>query len=88
MKVTGGGGPAVGVALVDRPHRHYARPAWALGWSVVGAPTVISLKEAGALTAPLAAPEPRSAGGNPVEARLASGARGALRSELGLVANE
>jgi hypothetical protein len=41
VKVTGGGGPAVGVGLVDRPHRHYARPTSALGWSVVGAPTVI-----------------------------------------------
>ncbi len=39
--VTGGAGPVVGVGLVDRPHRWYARPASAVGWSVVGAPTVI-----------------------------------------------
>jgi len=39
--VTGGAGPVVGVGLVDRAHRWYARPASALGWSVVGPPTVI-----------------------------------------------
>jgi hypothetical protein len=39
--VTGGSGPVVGVALVDRAHRWYARPAAAAGWRVVGAPTVI-----------------------------------------------
>ena len=26
VSLTGGAGPAVGVALVDRPHRWYARP--------------------------------------------------------------
>ena len=41
VKVTGGAGPAVGVGLVDRPHRFFARPASAEGWEVVGAPTII-----------------------------------------------
>jgi hypothetical protein len=41
VRVTGGAGPVVGVALVDRPHRWYARPASSAGWSIVGAPTVI-----------------------------------------------
>jgi len=44
VKVTGGAGPAVGVALVDRAHRFFARPASALGFEVVGAPTVIGPK--------------------------------------------
>lgn len=44
VKVTGGGGPAVGVALVDRAHRFFARPASALGWEVIGAPTIIGPK--------------------------------------------
>jgi hypothetical protein len=44
VKVTGGAGPAVGVGLVDRPHRFFARPASALGWKVVGAPTIIGPK--------------------------------------------
>jgi hypothetical protein len=39
--VTGGAGPVVGIALVDRAHRWFARPASSAGWSVVGAPTVI-----------------------------------------------
>jgi hypothetical protein len=39
--VTGGAGPVVGVGLVDRAHRWYARPASAAGWGVVGAPTII-----------------------------------------------
>lgn len=39
--VTGGAGPVVGVGLVDRAHRWYARPASAAGWTVVGPPTVI-----------------------------------------------
>jgi len=34
----------VGVGLVDRPHRFYARPASALGWEVVGAPTILGPK--------------------------------------------
>jgi hypothetical protein len=40
-RVTGGGGPVVAIALVDRAHRWYARPASASGWTVVGAPTII-----------------------------------------------
>ncbi len=40
-RLTGGSGPAVGVALVDRPHRWYASSAPSVGWRVVGAPTVI-----------------------------------------------
>lgn len=40
-RVTGGAGPVVGVALVDRAHRWFARPAVAAGWKVVGAPTII-----------------------------------------------
>jgi len=44
VKVTGGAGPSVGIGLVDRPHRFYARPASALGWEVVGAPTIIGPK--------------------------------------------
>ena len=40
-QVTGGAGPVVGVGLVDRAHRWYARPASAIGWEVVGAPTII-----------------------------------------------
>jgi len=39
--LAGGAGPVVGVALVDRAHRWYAKPATAVGWTVVGAPTVI-----------------------------------------------
>ena len=39
--LTGGAGPVVGLALVDRVHRWYARPATAAGWTIVGAPTVI-----------------------------------------------
>lgn len=44
VKVTGGAGPAVGIGLVDRAHRFFARPASALGWEVVGAPTIIGPK--------------------------------------------
>jgi hypothetical protein len=42
VKTTGGAGPALGVALVDAPHRWYARPASAVGWQVASAPTVIA----------------------------------------------
>lgn len=38
VSVTGGAGPAVGVGLVDRAHRWYARPAPSVGWSVVAPP--------------------------------------------------
>jgi hypothetical protein len=41
VRVTGGAGPVVGVGLVDRPHRWFARPASVVGWSVVGAPSII-----------------------------------------------
>ena len=41
VNVQGGAGPVVGVALVDRAHRWYARPASAAGWRVIGRPTVI-----------------------------------------------
>lgn len=44
VRVTGGAGPVVGVGLVDRGHRWFARPASAVGWRVVGAPTVIGPK--------------------------------------------
>jgi hypothetical protein len=44
VKVTGGAGPSVGVGLVDRAHRFFARPASALGWEVVGAPTILGPK--------------------------------------------
>ncbi len=39
--VTGGAGPVVGVGLVDRAHRWYARPASSAGWSLIGPPTII-----------------------------------------------
>jgi hypothetical protein len=45
-KITGGGGPAVGVALLDKPHRWYSRSAASVGWRVVGAPTIIGPKGA------------------------------------------
>jgi hypothetical protein len=38
--VTGGGGPVVGVGLVDRDHRWWARPAASAGWQVVAPPAV------------------------------------------------
>ena len=41
VSVTGGAGPAVGVALVDRDHRWYARPASAAGWQIAAPPAVI-----------------------------------------------
>lgn len=41
VRLTGGAGPVVGVALVDRPHRWFARPATAVGWQIAGAPTII-----------------------------------------------
>ncbi len=40
VKVTGGAGPVVGVALVDRDHRWYARPAASAGWQVVAPPAI------------------------------------------------
>ena len=44
VKVTGGAGPSVAVGLVDRSHRFFAKPASALGWEVVGAPTILGSK--------------------------------------------
>ena len=41
VSVTGGAGPVVGVALVDRAHRWYARPAAAAGWRVAGPPVIL-----------------------------------------------
>ncbi|MCH7868807.1 MAG: hypothetical protein IH881_14015 [Myxococcales bacterium] len=41
VRLTGGAGPVVGLALVDRPHRWYARSASVVGWEIVGAPTII-----------------------------------------------
>lgn len=42
VKVTGGAGPVVGVALVDRAHRWYARPAPSAGWQVAAPPLIRS----------------------------------------------
>jgi hypothetical protein len=41
VRVTGGAGPVVGVALVDRAHRWYARPAASVGWQVVSPPQIL-----------------------------------------------
>ena len=40
-RLSGGAGPSVAVALVDRPHRWFARSAATVGWKIIGAPTVI-----------------------------------------------
>jgi hypothetical protein len=40
IKVTGGAGPVVGVALVDRDHRWYARPAASTGWQIAAPPEI------------------------------------------------
>jgi hypothetical protein len=40
VAVTGGAGPAVGVALVDADHRWLARPAPSTGWFVAAPPVV------------------------------------------------
>jgi hypothetical protein len=40
VSVTGGSGPVVGVALVDRAHRWFARPAASAGWRSAGPPQV------------------------------------------------
>ncbi|MEE8166936.1 MAG: hypothetical protein V3T64_15320, partial [Myxococcota bacterium] len=44
VRITGGAGPAIGVGLVDRAHRFFARPASAVGWQVVGSPSIIGPK--------------------------------------------
>ena len=41
VEVTGGAGPVVGVGLVDRDHRWWARPAASAGWQVVDVPRVL-----------------------------------------------
>ena len=41
VDVTGGAGPVVGIALVDRAHRWYARPAPSAGWSVAAPPSIV-----------------------------------------------
>jgi len=40
VEVHGGGGPVVGIGLVDRDHRWWARPAASAGWQVVAPPAV------------------------------------------------
>ena len=40
VRVTGGAGPVVGVGLVDRDHRWYARPAASAGWQVAAPPEI------------------------------------------------
>ncbi|MBW2267811.1 MAG: hypothetical protein JRH16_04480 [Deltaproteobacteria bacterium] len=40
ISVTGGAGPVVGVALVDRPHRWHARPLASAGWQVAAPPRI------------------------------------------------
>ncbi len=40
VDVTGGAGPVVGIALVDRAHRWYASAASAAGWEVAAPPVV------------------------------------------------
>jgi hypothetical protein len=40
ISVTGGAGPVVGIALVDRPHRWYARPLASAGWQIVAPPQI------------------------------------------------
>ncbi|MDP6076494.1 MAG: hypothetical protein QF890_16730 [Myxococcota bacterium] len=40
VQVTGGAGPVVAIALVDRAHRWYARPAASAGWSSAAPPQV------------------------------------------------
>jgi hypothetical protein len=40
VSVTGGAGPVVGVGLVDRAHRWYARPAASAGWHVLAPPEI------------------------------------------------
>ncbi len=41
VEVKGGSGPVVGVGLVDRAHRWWARPAASAGWQVVAAPEIV-----------------------------------------------
>jgi hypothetical protein len=41
VTATGGGGPVVGLALVDSTHRWQARPAPSAGWQVLDTPRVV-----------------------------------------------
>jgi hypothetical protein len=41
LRVTGGAGPVVGLALVDEPHRWRARPVAGVGWRVEGPPRIV-----------------------------------------------
>jgi len=41
VDLTGGAGPVVGAALVDRAHRWQARPAPGAGWEIVKPPVII-----------------------------------------------
>jgi hypothetical protein len=41
VRVTGGAGPVVGVGLVDRPHRWYARPVASAGFLVSAPPEIL-----------------------------------------------
>jgi hypothetical protein len=40
VDVTGGAGPVVGIMLVDRDHRWFARPASSAGWRVIAPPQI------------------------------------------------
>jgi mono/diheme cytochrome c family protein len=62
VEVTGGGGPVVGVGLVDRDHRWWARPAASAGWQVVSPPVVTGPD--GALQTAWLARRPEAAGRN------------------------
>lgn len=62
VDVTGGAGPVVGVGLVDRAHRWYARPAASAGWAIA-APPVITGPDGQPQTKWLSA-RPESAGRN------------------------
>jgi hypothetical protein len=62
VNVTGGAGPALGVALVDRAHRWYAAPAPSAGWSVAEPPRVTGPD--GQLQSQWISKRPESAGRN------------------------
>ncbi len=62
VNVTGGAGPVVGVALVDRAHRWYAAPAPSAGWSVAEPPRVTGPD--GQLQSQWLSKRPESAGRN------------------------
>jgi hypothetical protein len=62
VDVTGGAGPAVGVALVDRAHRWWARPVASLGFTVAAPPAITGPD--GALQQEWLARRPEAAGRN------------------------